>query len=173
MNCPNCQGQLHPTSYEGLKIESCTSCGGEWLDADELHTVVNRRRERFTREERRAIVESTTITGVELENVDRDLACPKCGGTTDPINYGGDSGIIIDRCTSCRGFWLDATEMEKVQMLIEGWDDALPDDLEEYGPKLRQIALEMDQADNVNVAKKMPGSRLVNASINGILDLTM
>ena len=35
------------------------------------------------------------------------LKCPKCGGTTDAINYGGDTGILIDRCTACQGVWLD------------------------------------------------------------------
>ena len=58
-------------------------------------------------EERKALVESTKITGVSLKEVDRDLVCPKCAETTDAVNYGGDSGIIIDRCTGCRGFWLD------------------------------------------------------------------
>ena len=32
-------------------------------------------------------------------------------------------------------------------MLIEGWDDALPADLEKYGPKLRYVADELDKAD--------------------------
>ncbi|MFH1749182.1 MAG: zf-TFIIB domain-containing protein [Planctomycetota bacterium] len=166
MQCPNCRKMLRTVDYEGIQVETCRSCGGEWLDSDELGHVVRAREERFGVDERRAIAESTTIKGVVLKDVDRDLACPKCGSTTDPVNYGGNTGLIVDRCTSCRGFWLDAAELEKVQMLVEGWDDQLPDDLAKFGPRLREIEKKWDQADNVSVSR----FSFVNAMINGILD---
>jgi len=167
MICPNCQDGLHTIDYEGIRVETCGGCNGEWLDEGEIGQIVRIREVKFDPEERRAIAESTTITGVVLEDVDHDLKCPKCDGTTDPVNYGGDTGIIIDRCTSCHGVWLDGGELEKVQMLIEGWDDALPDDLKKHGPKLRDVAADWDEADDVRVSR----FRFVNAAINGILDL--
>ena len=127
---------------------------------------------KFDPEERRAIAESTTITGVVLEDVDRDLKCPKCDGTTDAVNYGGDAGIIIDRCTTCHGIWLDERELEKVQMVVEGWDDALPEDLQKYGPKLRDIAVKLDEADDVQISRLPLIGGFINSAINGILDLT-
>ena len=85
---------------------------------------------------------------------------------THAVNYGGDSGIIIDRCTGCRGFWLDKGELEKIQMLVEGWDDALPDDLAKHGAKLRDVAAKMDANDDVR-----PGRfGFINSIVNGILD---
>jgi len=171
MNCPNCRKQLRSIRYEGIEIETCDDCGGEWLDADELGKIVRLREVKFDAEERRAIAESTTYTGVRLEDVDRDLVCPKCGATTDPLNYGGGSGIILDRCTGCRGFWLDAGELEKVQMLIEGWKDALPDDLKKYGPKLRDIAAKVDAEDDANLSRLPLVGRFLNTCVNGILDL--
>jgi len=167
MKCPNCQGILKTTSYEGIKIETCPQCSGEWLDADELGHVNRVREVRFSEEERRAIAQSTSITGVPLEDVDRDLACPKCGGQTDAVNFGGDSGIISDRCTGCKGFWLDKDELEKIQSLVEGWDDCLPDDLAKHGEKLHQVAERVDAEDNVNISH----FGFVNAMINGVLDL--
>lgn len=172
MNCPNCKRHLRTIQYEGIEIETCEACGGEWLDDDELGKIVPIREMKFSEEERRAIVESTTITGVRLKDVDRDLICPKCGAATDAVNYGGDSGIILDRCTGCRGFWLDESELEKIQMLIEGWEDALPADLEKYGPKLRDVAVELDQKDDVRVSRLPLIGRFINSAINGILDLT-
>ena len=166
MNCPNCGTSLRTIVYEGIEIETCDSCEGEWLDTDELKKVVKIREVRFDPEERRALVESTTITGVCLKDVDRDLVCPKCGETTDSVNYGGDSGIVIDRCTGCNGFWLDKGELEKIQMLVEGWDDALPDDLAQYGDKLRDVAAKMDAEDNVSPSRV----GFINSIINGILD---
>ena len=34
--------------------------------------------------------------------------------TARTVNYGGDSGIIINRCTSCHGIWLDNTVIRTV-----------------------------------------------------------
>lgn len=173
MNCPNCKSRLRSIRYEGIDIETCQHCGGEWLDADELGKVVQIREVKFDDQERRAIAESTTITGVRLKDVDRDLTCPKCGGTTDPVNYGGDTGIILDRCPSCRGFWLDGQELEKVQMLVEGWKDLLPEDLADYGPKLRDVAAKLDQEDDVHPSRLPLIGRFINTIVNGILDLTV
>ena len=56
--------------------------------------------------------------GVVLVDVDDDLICPKCSGQTDPVNYGGDSGIIIERCTDCHGVWLDGDRPEDGAALL-------------------------------------------------------
>jgi Zn-finger nucleic acid-binding protein len=172
MICPNCQRTLRTVEYEGIQVETCDACAGEWLDAEELGKIVRIREVKFNEQQRRAIAESTSITGVPLEDVDRDLNCPKCGATTDAVNYGGDTGIIIDRCTGCRGFWLDGGELEKVQMVVEGWDDALTDDLQQYGPKLRNVAAELDRDDDVQVSHLPLVGQFINSAINGILDLT-
>jgi Zn-finger nucleic acid-binding protein len=114
-----------------------------------------------------AVAAATKISGVKLDDADRDLECPKCGGRTDAVNYGGDTGIVIDRCTGCRSIWLDAGELEKVQMVVEAWEDGLPEDLKRFGPRLRQVADEVDEKTSFK------GSRFafVNAIINGILDV--
>ncbi len=172
MNCPNCSRSLRPIQYEGVEIETCDGCGGEWLDDGELGRIVRLREVRFDEAERRAIAHSTAITGVKLADVDRNLVCPKCGGTTDPLNYGGDTGIIIDRCTNCRGLWLDGTELEKIQMLVEGWDAQLPEDLAQYGPKLHDVAARLDREDDVQASRIPLVGRYINALVNRILDVT-
>lgn len=168
MYCPQCHALLKTIEYEGVEIETCSGCQGEWLDDGELGHVAQAREVLFNKEERRAIAAATKISGVRLEDVDRDLTCPKCGGQTDAINYGGDTGIIIDRCTGCRGIWLDRGELEKIQMLVEGWDDGLEDDLKQYGPRLREVADEVARKDDVKVSR----FRFVNAIINGVVDIT-
>lgn len=54
----------------------------------------------------------------------------------DVINYGVDSGIVVDRCTECQGLWLDNEELEKVQALMERWQDEAP-------AKIRAVADEL------------------------------
>jgi len=172
MICPNCQTHLQTIIYEGISIESCGNCSGRWLDDAELGKIVAIREVKFDPDEQRAIAESTTINGVVLEKVDRDFKCPKCEGTTDAVNYGGDTGIVIDRCTSCRGIWLDDQELKKIQMVIQGWDDALPDDLQKYGPTLRDVETKLDAADDVHVSRLPLIGKFINSVINGILDIT-
>ncbi|MCL4691468.1 MAG: zf-TFIIB domain-containing protein [Candidatus Hydrogenedentes bacterium] len=172
MNCPGCGRTLEPITYEGITLESCPGCGGEWLDGDELKHITEIREDKFDEQARKAIAESTTIHGVKLENVDRDLVCPKDGSPTDPINFGGDTGIILDRCTGCGGFWLDAGELEKVQRLVEGWDDKLTGDLAQYGAQLRNVAVDGDRNDDVTVSRIPLVGRFINACVNGILDIT-
>ena len=99
------------------------------------------------------------------KDVDRELVRPKSHGTTDAINYGG--GIVIENCTECGRFWLDATELEKIQRLMEGRKDNLPDDLRQYGPVLRKV--EVDKRDDVHLSR--PPDRLIHSMINGILNL--
>jgi hypothetical protein len=167
MNCPHCQSRLETKTYEGIHIETCPGCHGEWLDEGELGHINRVRESRFEPQERRAVAAAIKIKGVKLSDVDRDLVCPKCRGQTDAVNFGGNSGIIMDRCTGCGGIWLDAEELEKVQMLVEGWQDGLQDDLAKYGPRLHQIAEEVDRRDDFKLAR----FGFINAIINGILDI--
>lgn len=169
MKCPQCGSPLNTIDYEGIQIETCADCKGEWLDDEELKHVVQAREVRFDEEERRAIAAATGITGVEVAGVDRDLVCPKCGSRTDAINYGGDTGIIIDRCTMCHGVWLDGGELEHIQKLVEGWEDGLGDDLAKHGTRLRQVAADVDARDDVNTSSL----GFINVIINGILDITL
>lgn len=41
LNCPKCDGELHESDYENIKIDICDKCGGVWLDAGELAQVVD------------------------------------------------------------------------------------------------------------------------------------
>ncbi len=167
MRCPSCSERLEEIDYEGIRIETCPKCGGEWLDATELGHVVAAREVRFDENERRAVAAAVKITPVNIQDADRDLKCPKCAGRTDALNYGGDTGIVIDKCTCCAGIWLDGDELEKIQMVVEGWDDGLPDDLKEYGPRLRRVAEETEEKTRFKASR----FGFINAIINGILDV--
>lgn len=167
MKCPNCKNHLHGVTYEGITIETCESCGGEWLDGGELATINKVRDVRFNDEEKKAVAAATPITGVKLRDVDRDLLCPKCDGVTDPVNYGGDTGIVIDRCPGCGGIWLDAHEMEKIQMLVEHWENGLPDDLKKHSARLKRVGVEIEERTRFNLA----GIPFMNALVNRVIDV--
>jgi len=48
---------------------------------------------------------------------DDTLRCPRDGMTLDPRIYEGN--VEVDSCASCRGMWLDAGELEKIQKSSE------------------------------------------------------
>jgi uncharacterized protein len=166
MQCPACHQPLKGIDYEGVHIETCPACGGDWLDAGELGSIVQARRMKFNEEECLAIAKASKIAHVHLKDLNRHLVCPECGGQTHPISYGDASGIIIDKCGQCGGVWLERGEIEKIQELVEGWRDELPDDLKKYGPKLRQIAVDEEKASKVHPSH----IRLINTLVNGIMD---
>lgn len=42
MQCPKCDGTLHETDYENIKIDVCDKCHGVWLDAGEMAQISHR-----------------------------------------------------------------------------------------------------------------------------------
>jgi uncharacterized protein len=47
------------------------------------------------------------------------LRCPKCGEALEEISF---QEIQVDRCTGCRGIWLDPGELEHVTAQeTQGW----------------------------------------------------
>ena len=162
---------LHPITYEGIEIESCTHCKGEWLDHDELHKITELREVKFSQAELKAVGASAAITKRRISIKNHTLVCPKDGETTESIQYGGDSGIVIDRCTACGGFWLDDAELENVQALIERWEDLLPTDLQQFSPLLHEIAAKVDRDDDVTVSRLPLVGAFINACVNGALDI--
>ena len=171
MRCPHCDATLSTIDYEGVAIETCNSCGGEWLDDTELGHIVRIREETFSDEERRVLDGATKIPGIPVVDAERDIVCPTCSATTVPVNYGGDTGVIIDRCPECHGIWLDGGELEKIQVLVESWKDGLPKDLQEYGPRLQKVANELERRNKVAVSRLPLIGGFVNAMVGGILDL--
>ena len=42
LKCPKCDGTLHETEYENIKIDVCDGCTGVWLDAGELAQIADK-----------------------------------------------------------------------------------------------------------------------------------
>lgn len=45
IQCPKCDGNLHETNYENIKIDVCDKCTGIWLDAGELAQIAHKDKE--------------------------------------------------------------------------------------------------------------------------------
>ena len=155
MKCPRCSSILSPVDDDGVQIEVCAGCKGEWLGAGELQQLVERHEEAFTPGE----IASLDALNKEIftaENCDHDdLNCPQCVAVLmEHFNYGDTSGIILHKCLECGGIWTDKDQLKKVEMLVDGWKECLNQDLDKYGSILKKVELkeqeELDKAVSIS-----------------------
>jgi len=168
MQCPQCGVDLKLMEYESALIHSCEGCGGEFLGPAELTHIVKTRERLFPVQLQELLADRKPEFGVPAEETHRELSCPKCKNPMQVMNYCGDSGVFIDRCSQCNGLWLDHEELEKIQTLLERWKDHAPE-------QIKALAGDLEQARRATAEKTSSvfvGSRFafVNALINRFLD---
>ncbi len=168
MQCPQCRSELDPLEYEGSPIHGCNTCGGEFISASDLGFIVRHRQAQFSAELQALLAERQPSFSVPESETTRSLSCPGCSESMRVVNYGGDSGVLVDRCERCQGIWLDQQELEKIQLLTERWADEAPQ-------QLRALSNDLEAARQAAAAQTnsaFSGSRFafVNAVINRLLD---
>lgn len=166
MNCPTCTAPLAAFTYEGVTIHSCPGCEGEFVGPEQIHAIINTRLTQFTPEVQAAAAARAPVFGVPaLES--RHLHCPQCQGQMQTLNFAVDSGIYLDRCHACSGLWLDASELERLQAVLELWEDRAPGQIALLAGTLASTR----QANHDRQRSAFQGSRfaLVNALMNRVL----
>jgi Zn-finger nucleic acid-binding protein len=168
MHCPQCSSSLAPTVYEGVPIHTCEACGGEFIGGEELARIVQTRQVQLGEHLKIEMAAHRPHFGGADTEPHRELLCPACEGSMGLVNYGGDSGVFIDRCGVCGGVWLDHDELEKVQVVMERWADDAP-------AQLRAITGELERARLAaarSTSNSFSGSRFafINAIVNRFLD---
>jgi len=145
LQCPRDGDVLCNIEYEGVEIETCPTCKGEWLDSDELKKIVQTAEQQFTPEEI-ADLDAVNRSVFHIDDsVPNQVQCPKCEGVElNRFNYASSSGIELDKCPACGGIWLDKDELEKVQILIEESNKQLGQDMKKYGKLLGKVRVEQE-----------------------------
>ena len=168
MQCPSCPEKLSVMTYEGVDIQTCDGCGGEFIGSAQIAHIVRTREERFPIAMQAQLAERKPSFGIPAGETHRTLDCPSCCTTMSVINYYGDTGVFVDRCESCGGLWLDGGELEKVQILLERWADEAPEQLKQIAHRLQKAKEETAE----RTGNAFEGSRFafVNAIINRMLD---
>ena len=143
MKCPRCSSVLTETEYDGVEIEVCSGCQGEWLFAGELQKIVEHHDEVFTPEE----IASLDAVDKEIFTAEKDdhdeLNCPACEKVQmEHFNYGDTSGVILHKCTECDGIWMDKNELKKIEEFVDGWKADLNQDAGKFGGVLEKIDVE-------------------------------
>lgn len=124
--------------YEGIEIDRCTNCKGTWLDATEITKIVDNIEESFSRDLIHETLNGASTVITTEDRKDR-IKYPKCSETMSVNNYDFSSGIIIDHCTNSHGIWLDADELEKIQIHMEHWKNVHEEKKDEWEGYLNEI----------------------------------
>ena len=83
-------------------------------------------------------------TGIDLTDVQEDASCPHCGVAMQPFNYAGDSGVILDKCPSCGGLWLDDGDLERVLAVVAASEKELGRDIKRFSADLYEAEVRQD-----------------------------
>jgi uncharacterized protein len=100
-SCPKCQGKLWHLKRSGMIVEMCSKCEGMWFDAGELTILIE-------------VYRKYTAT----EGKDVEVACVRCGENMKEVDFPGTE-VLIDRCPSCQGIWLDKGEFEDLKEAVK------------------------------------------------------
>jgi len=107
MKCPVCNVAMEQRPYGPSKsvfLDTCSKCGGTWLDEGELNQLDECQ---WSDIEKEGVFKPAADEGRDA------MACPRCQGKFEALIPEDRPEIVVDRCTGCRGFWLDSNEMTK------------------------------------------------------------
>lgn len=113
MQCPKCAGAATDfRTSEGVVVNFCGDCHGLWFDQGELALYCETQRDLPALETLLPQAHATVY------------ACPRCADTRlVELPYFAGDDLLIDWCPGCRGAWLDAREIMKVETLAARYED--------------------------------------------------
>ncbi len=104
MNCPKCDYVLkHFELQESITLDLCQGCKGIWYDKGELG---------FQQELEHDV---PALASAQKASKETDYPCPRCKTHLEEVEYCEGEHLLVDRCPSCEGIFLDRGELRKVE----------------------------------------------------------
>jgi Zn-finger nucleic acid-binding protein len=120
LKCPREGVALEKHVYEGqVEVDLCPSCRGMWLEKGELEKIQQTKGHDYSAELAR--IEDLAGNAYELARQKKGarVGCPVCGREMVAKEYGYCSQVLIDSCPHCWGIWLDAGEVQALEVFFE------------------------------------------------------
>jgi membrane associated rhomboid family serine protease/Zn-finger nucleic acid-binding protein len=153
MKCPGCDSDLREKRYHEIAVDTCPACRGIWFDQNELVGFIHLFLEDHQDLPNSTIQLSKAITSTELLD-EPCRCCPRCGAPLNKINYAYDSNIIVDKCVSCDGIWVDGPEVKQLAVYTKGNPK-----LDKLGVSLAEHVTEQQELhDMIETAPVLAGS---------------
>lgn len=135
-SCPRCHVPLITEETGDIVMERCDRCGGRWMTPEDLKAVLSLIR--------LPVEGAPPRIGIDLTDVQENAVCPRCGVPMEPFNYAGDSGVILDKCKSCGGLWLDKGNLERVLAVVSASEQDLDRDIKRFSADLHEAEVRQD-----------------------------
>ncbi len=106
MKCAKCKSQMDKIGYMGIEVDRCKSCFGMWFDVNELQDILK--------------LKGGTAVDIgnewEFKNSSQieDYSCPEDGFKMIKMVDPKQSHVWYESCGHCKGIFLDATELKKL-----------------------------------------------------------
>lgn len=144
MKCPHCPSVLQPVMLRRVEVACCPSCKGLWFDKTEL-AKFNHFDSDFP------LYPDNSFEGKLLKS-----RCPQCEHLRlSRIPYAPGSKLYVERCSGCKGVWLDAGEIKKVRNILakkviirrrlRGLNDVVRREQEMWETYMERVAEEEDK----------------------------
>lgn len=109
MRCPACATQMHPRSFGPVVIDVCDpGCGGLWFDASELATVDEP-------DEGMGAALEAALANPAGPVRSAPIRCTRCDVVMREHRYQNIRNVLVDECSGCGGFFLDAGELREIR----------------------------------------------------------
>lgn len=112
--CPKCAVPLCRIEIQGVPVHTCPDCKGELVEDIRLQALERRADPQWTDEQKDAFCELA-----DRSNNLNPIVCPRCGRQMDKFLFRHYANLQVDHCRHCEVHWLDAGELEKMQILYE------------------------------------------------------
>jgi Zn-finger nucleic acid-binding protein len=116
--CPHCATPLDVIEFDTepkIRIERCTTCYGTFFNPGELEALLEAQTNPLV------WLDPAQLNQIAADfDHDREITyhkCPMCAERMSHLNFGGRSGVIVDRCGT-HGVWLEGSELRR---LTEWW----------------------------------------------------
>ena len=108
VRCPKHDRPMRRFLVAGIEVDRCSICGGIWLDAGELESLVNS--DRDARDAARMLDRADA----SVEHDDHEPICPRDGTPLVAKRDTNKPHVECDACETCSGVFLDAGELSRM-----------------------------------------------------------
>jgi len=111
-SCPVCKVALEDKVYDGVTFSECSQCSGVWILEDDLRNLES---------ENLQDLDHLDLSDVPIQpagSPTAKLACPECGQEMEQFHFMVDTPILLHRCDSCDGIWIDHGELAQMEAAI-------------------------------------------------------
>ena len=112
--CPKCGVPLCRVEIQGVPVHTCPDCRGELIEDLRLKAIERRGDPDWSDADKDAFCRLAD----QSNNLD-EILCPRCSRIMRKFLFRNYANLQVDQCPECRCYWLDAGEMEKMQIFYQ------------------------------------------------------